>query len=424
MTDPHSQQSNPRPGNYTWNPPQQQFAGGHAPGNTFGTPGGAAPRVSQPTIVTAQKPSRVAILVASTALAAVVGAGAGVGGYAWLGAQAAGTQAAPAISAVPVAQPSTLDGSITAAAGKISPSVVTITVRSGQSGGIGSGVVLDSEGHILTNEHVVSEANTGTSNTGTGGNGTAEITVTFEDGSTASATVVGMSPKNDLAVIKVSGVAAGELKPATFSESSSVVVGQSVVAVGAPLGLSETVTSGIVSATARAVRSGTTGDAVYQAVQTDAAINPGNSGGPLVDLNGLVIGINAAGASLSSGSEQSGNIGLGFAIPSDVAVRVANELIADGTASDATLGVNLQAGDSTEDTTSAGVVLAEVANGGAAGTAGLRAGDVITAVDDVNTTTTDALIAAIRFHAPGTIVTIRYLRDDQPAEVQVTLGSS
>ena len=216
--------------------------------------------------------------------------------------------------------------------------MVTITVRSGQSGGIGSGVVLDSEGHILTNEHVVSEANTGTSNTGTGGNGTAEITVTFEDGSTASATVVGMSPKNDLAVIKVSGVAAGELKPATFSESSSVVVGQSVVAVGAPLGLSETVTSGIVSATARAVRSGTTGDAVYQAVQTDAAINPGNSGGPLVDLNGLVIGINAAGASLSSGSEQSGNIGLGFAIPSDVAVRVANELIADGTATDATLG--------------------------------------------------------------------------------------
>ena len=118
-------------------------------------------------------------------------------------------------------------------------------------------------------------------------------------------------------------------------------------------------------------RSGTTGDAVYQAVQTDAAINPGNSGGPLVDLNGLVIGINAAGASLSSGSEQSGNIGLGFAIPSDVAVRVANELIADGTASDATLGVNLQAGDSTEDTTSAGVVLAEVTNGGAAETAGL-----------------------------------------------------
>ena len=109
---------------------------------------------------------------------------------------------------MPVAQPSTLDGSITAAAGKISPSVVTITVRSGQGGGIGSGVVLDSEGHILTNEHVVSEASTGTSNTGTGGNGTAEITVTFEDGSTASATVVGTSPKNDLAVIKVSGVGA------------------------------------------------------------------------------------------------------------------------------------------------------------------------------------------------------------------------
>ena len=225
-------------------------------------------------------------------------------------------------------------------------------------------------------------------------------------------------------MIRVTGVGAGELTPATFAKSSSVVVGQAVVAVGAPLGLSETVTSGIVSATARPVRSGTSGDAVYQAVQTDAAINPGNSGGPLVDLNGQVIGINASGATLSSGSEQSGNIGLGFAIPSDVAVRVANDLIDDGTAADATLGVNLQAGDSSTDTTSEGVTLAGVTSSGPAQQAGLRAGDVVTAVDGVNTTTADGLIAAIRFHAPGTTVTVRYLRDDQPATVQVTLGSS
>ena len=399
----------------SWQTPQNPPAtGGHAPGNTFGAP--ALPAVSSP-----PRRPRAAMFLASTALAAVVGAGAGVGGYALLA--PAATQASAPVSAVPVAQPATLDGTVTAAAEKISPSVVTITVRSGRGGSIGSGVVLDAQGHILTNDHVVSEAGGSTSPTRAGGSASS-ITVTFEDGSTAEATVVGTSPNNDLAVIRVTGVGAGELTPATFAKSSSVVVGQAVVAVGAPLGLSETVTSGIVSATARPVRSGTSGDAVYQAVQTDAAINPGNSGGPLVDLNGQVIGINASGATLSSGSEQSGNIGLGFAIPSDVAVRVANDLIDDGTAADATLGVNLQAGDSSTDTTPEGVTLAGVTSSGPAQQAGLRAGDVVTAVDGVNTTTADGLIAAIRFHAPGTTVTVRYLRDDQPATVQVTLGSS
>jgi putative serine protease PepD len=331
------------------------------------------------------------------------------------------------VTTVPVAQPATLDGTITAAAEKISPSVVTITVRSGQGGSIGSGVVLDTEGHILTNDHVVSESSSpeGGANPQSASTGTSSITVTFEDGSTAPATVVGTSEKNDLAVIKVTGEKASLLKPATFAESSSVIVGESVVAVGAPLGLSETVTSGIVSATARPVRSGTSGNAVYQAVQTDAAINPGNSGGALVNLNGQVIGINAAGASLSSGSEQSsGNIGLGFAIPSDVAARVANELIADGKASDAVLGISLQAGDSATDTTSQGVALGQVISGGPAAKAGLQTGDVITAVDDVHTTTADGLIAAIRFHAPGTTVTVHYLRNEQAGTAQVTLGSA
>ena len=326
---------------------------------------------------------------------------------------------------MPVAQPSTLDGSITAAAEKISPSVVTITVRSGQSGGIGSGVVLDTAGHILTNDHVVSEA-AGTEGMSRSTASATRVTVTFEDGSTAPATVVGTSANNDLAVIKVTGVKADLLKPASFADTGSVLVGQSVVAVGAPLGLSETVTSGIVSATARPVRSGTTGNAVYQAVQTDAAINPGNSGGPLVNLNGQVIGINASGATLSSGSssEQSGSIGLGFAIPSDVAVRVANELIANGKASDAFLGIKLQSGDTSSETTSEGVVLAEVTADGPAAKASLRTGDVVTAVDGVHTTTADGLIAAIRFHAPGTTVSVAYLRDDQPGKAQVTLGSA
>lgn len=421
MSSPQNNPQNPRPDDWTWPAPAQPLSD-HAPGNTFGQP--PNPYAAPVATTTAPRRSRAAMFVASTAIAAVVGAGAGIGGYAWLGSQA-GTSAFPAISAVPVAQPSTLDGSITAAAEKISPSVVTITVRSGQSGSIGSGVVLDKAGHILTNDHVVSEA-ANTQGMSRSTDAATSITVTFEDGTTAPATIVGTSANNDLAVIKVTGAKADLLKPATFAKTESVVVGQSVVAVGAPLGLSETVTSGIVSATVRPVRSGTTGNAVYQAVQTDAAINPGNSGGPLVNLNGEVIGINASGATLSSGSssQQSGSIGLGFAIPSDVAVRVANELIADGTASDAFLGIKLQSDDSSTDTTSEGVALAEVTAGGPAAKAGLQTGDVVTSVDGVNTTTADGLIAAIRFHAPGTTVAIKYLRNDVAGDAQVTLGAS
>ena len=406
----------PRPDDRAWHPAATTTGGptpgGHVPGNVFGAPA-AVPAAPAP------RRSRAAMFLASTALAAVVGAGAGIGGYALLG--PSGLVASAPVSAVPVAQPSALDGSVTAAAEKISPSVVTITVRGAGSTSIGSGIVLDTAGHILTNDHVVSSS--GSTNPTRAGSSTATITVTFEDGSTAQASVVGTSANNDLAVIKVTGVKSGQLTPATFAKSSSVVVGQAVVAVGAPLGLSETVTSGIVSATARPVRSGTSGEAVYQAVQTDAAINPGNSGGPLVNLNGQVIGINAAGASLSDSGE-SGSIGLGFAIPSDVAVRIANDLIQHGSAADATLGVQLQAGDSATDTTSEGVTLANVTSGGPAQAAGLQAGDVVTAVDDVNTATADGLIAAIRFHAPGSTVTVHYLRDGQAGTAQVTLGSS
>ena len=203
-----------------------------------------------------------------------------------------------------------------AAAAKIEPSLVTIAVQAAGSGGIGSGVVLDKDGHILTNNHVVAAATQG---------GT--ITVTFHNGSTATAKIVGTAESSDLAVIKVEGV--NDLNPATFAKSSELTVGQTVVAAGAPLGLSESVTSGIVSNTARPVRSGNNGDAVYLAVQTDAAINPGNSGGPLVDLNGAVVGINSSIASTSSGADggQPGNIGIGFAIPSEVASRVASDLI-------------------------------------------------------------------------------------------------
>jgi putative serine protease PepD len=202
-----------------------------------------------------------------------------------------------------------------------------------------------------------------------------------------------------------------------------------VVAVGAPLGLSETVTSGIVSATARTVRSGDNNEAVFAAVQTDAAINPGNSGGALVDLNGNVIGINAAIASTTSSgvtvpgqpTTQSGNIGIGFAIPSDEAARIANELITTGKATHAVLGVEVQSSTST---TSTGAVLHAVTKGGSAASAGLQAGDVVTAVDGVRISEGDDLIAAIRSHAVKDSVTITYTRGGTSHTVKVTLSSA
>jgi putative serine protease PepD len=181
-----------------------------------------------------------------------------------------------------------------------------------------------------------------------------------------------------------------------------------------------------VSNTARPVRSGTNNDAVYLAVQTDAAINPGNSGGPLVNLNGDVVGVNSAIAGTSSGPDggQSGNIGIGFAIPSEVATRVASELITAGKTSNAQLGVRLTGSDS-ELPTSTGVPLGEVVSGGPAEKAGLRAGDVVTQVNGFHTTTTDGLIAATRFYAPGTSVTVTYIRDGgAPQTVDVTLGTA
>jgi putative serine protease PepD len=269
--------------------------------------------------------------------------------------------------------------------------------------------VLDADGHILTNYHVVEGANQ------SGG-----ITVTFSDGTTEEATIVGASPSNDLAVIKVSGVAT--LVPATFGESRSLQVGQAVVAAGAPLGLTESVTSGIVSNTARPVRSGSGDGAVYLAVQTDAAINPGNSGGPLVDLNGAVVGLSSSIATTGSGS-QSGNIGIGFAIPSDLAVRVAAEIIASGKSADSALDVTLVGSDSTS-TASTGVTLQTVTAGGAAAAAGLQGGDVVTKINDFETTSSDGLIAAVRFYPPGTKVTVTYTRDaGSPQTTTVTLGT-
>jgi putative serine protease PepD len=381
-------------------------------GADFPPPAGVPPvnTYPAPRTVVERPRHRAGAFIAAAAIAAVLGAGAGIGSYAFLN---DGTASPVSVTSGAAPQSPTLDGTVAAAAAKIEPSLVTIAVQSAGSGGIGSGVVLDKDGHILTNNHVVA-----------GGGQQSTITVTFHNGTTATARIVGTSESTDLAVIKVDDVK--DLNPASFAKSSELIVGQTVVAAGAPLGLAESVTSGIVSNSARPVRSGNNNDAVYLAVQTDAAINPGNSGGPLVDLNGAVVGINSSIASTSSGADggQPGNIGIGFAIPSDVASRVASDLIATGKSSNAALGVSLTGSDS-EVSTGVGVPLQEVISGGAAAKAGLQAGDVVTKINDFHTTTADGLIAATRFYAPETTVTVTFIRDGGAAQTaQVTLGTA
>jgi putative serine protease PepD len=312
-----------------------------------------------------------------------------------------------------------LDGSISAAAAKIGPSVVTINVDTASEQDTGSGVIIRSDGFILTNNHVISSA----------GGGTGTITVTLKDGRQRPATVVGVDASDDLAVIRVglSGLTA-----ASFASSDGLVVGQTVVAVGAPLGLSDTVTSGIVSDIGRPVSTGdSSGDngSVFNAIQTDAAINPGNSGGPLVNLAGDVVGLNAAiatdtgsGGLQVPGQSQAGNIGIGFAIPSDEASRIAAELIATGKATHALMGVTVK--DTATGASVAGARIDSVTAGGPAAKAGLQPDDVVTGLDGELIDGQIALVAAVRSHAPGETVTVTYQRGSQERSTRMTLGSA
>ena len=319
-------------------------------------------------------------------------------------------QTAPALAA---------DGTIPKAVAAISASVVTVNVAAGTQGGTGSGIVIKSDGYILTNNHVV----TLDSQTQADAN---QITVTLPDGSTKPAKVVGTDPSDDLAVIKIPTTG---LASASFASSSALIVGQTVVAMGAPLGLSNTVTSGIVSALARPVTTGNGPSAsVFDAIQTDAAINPGNSGGPLVDLNGHVVGVNSAiagtGAGSSSGA-QSGNIGIGFAIPADEASRIATELITTGKATHAILGISVDgAQNNTGPTSAAGAKVAAVQSGSPAQHAGIRVGDVITQIGKQRIDGSTGAIAATRSYAPGTKVDVTVLSNGQTKTVSVSLGSA
>ena len=357
---------------------------------------------------------KVIALVAATALVAGATGGA-VGTVLADDSTSAGTLRSSSGS-VAVTSTTTGSGSVAGAAATIIPSTVVIDVtgstggRPGSTtGGSGSGVVLDTEGLILTNAHVI---------TAGGAISDPAITVTFADGQTADASVVGVDESSDLAVIRVTGVE--DLTPATFADSDQLAIGQAVVAVGAPLGLSGTVTEGIVSAVERPVRTGSSQDAstVLDAVQTDAAINPGNSGGPLVDLAGAVVGINSAIATVSGAAGQSGNIGVGFAIPSNDARDIADQLVADGSATHASLGVSAS---ETED--GSGALVQTVEPGSAAAEAGLQPGDVVTAVAERRVLDLDTLLAAIRDHQPGDSVALVIRRDGAEESITVTLGS-
>ncbi|SDF45233.1 S1C family serine protease [Klenkia brasiliensis] len=302
-------------------------------------------------------------------------------------------------------------GSVADIAEQVTPAVVSIEVRVGDSGATGSGVVVDADnGYVVTNNHVVSGAD------GVEG---AEIRAVFSDGSGSPAQIVGRDPASDIAVIKVDKPG---LVAASLAEGGDVVVGDPVVAIGSPLGLAGTVTSGIVSALDRPVRlsgEGSDTNAVISAIQTDAPINPGNSGGALVDVTGAVIGINTAIASLGGNGTTGGSIGLGFAIPIEKVRGIAEQLISTGTAVHASLGVQAR---SVTDGTRDGALVVNVEPGSPAEAAGIEEQDVLIAVDGQPVGSSEELQVAIDSKSPGDTVTIELVRGGGSSqEVQATL---
>lgn len=299
-------------------------------------------------------------------------------------------------------------GSIAEIAQRVLPSVVSISTRSATGGGTGSGFVIDSDGYILTNNHVISSA------ASSGGS----IRVTLSNGSIFSAKVVGRDSSYDLAVLKIN---ASGLNALQFGNSDEVAVGDTVIAIGSPLGLAGTVTSGIISAKNRAVTAGddSSESSFINALQTDAAINPGNSGGPLVDATGAVIGVNSAIASLGN-SSGTGSIGLGFAIPINQARKTADQLIKDGVATYPVIGISLDmnyAGVGAKVANSVGSILPN----SPAAKAGLRAGDLIIALDGKAINLPEELIVTVRSKSVGDRITLTFEREGKRKTITITL---
>ncbi|MEV7212277.1 trypsin-like peptidase domain-containing protein [Kitasatospora cineracea] len=308
--------------------------------------------------------------------------------------------------------------SVAGIAAKALPSTVTIKAEGSSESGTGTGFVFDTEGHILTNNHVVAPAANG-----------GKLTVKFSDGSSYSASVVGQAKGYDVAVVRLDNPPTDKLVPLPLADSDKVAIGDATIAIGAPYGLEGTVTTGIVSAKDRPVASGdeNNSQASYMnALQTDASINPGNSGGPLLDASGSVIGINSAIQSNTSGTGRAGSIGLGFAIPINQAKWVAQTLIKDGTPVYAILGVlrdDNYTGDGAQIATTGGSSGTQpVTPGGPADQAGLKPGDVITKLGGIAIDSGPTLVSEIWTHKPGEKVEVEYKRDGKTAKATVTLG--
>lgn len=433
-------------------PPTQPPGGPVPPAGVPGTPGAPAAPVPTP-------PNKRGLsfgLVAAVAVAALVGGAAGAGIYA---VATSNTQQSVVDSArTPtniIVNDTDNATAVTAVAAKAGPSVVTISVTSDTAGGSGSGVILSKDGYVLTNAHVA---------TLSGATDSPVLQVQTSDGRLFNATLVGSDPIADLAVIKIEGDATFE--PATFADSDKLNVGDLAVAIGAPLGLANTVTNGIVSALNRSItvassavpeteeptapgNGGDSGNGPFDfwefdngqgqsgatpsstialpVVQTDAAINPGNSGGALLDADGKIIGINVAIASTGSSNQSTaGSIGVGFAIPSNYAKRVAFELIKDGVATHGLLGASVS--DVTDEATVTndsplGALVQSVEPGGAAEKAGLQKGDLITSFEGQPITGKTDLTAQVRVLAGGSTAELTYVRDGKSHTAEVTLGT-
>ncbi|MER5847523.1 trypsin-like peptidase domain-containing protein [Streptomyces sp. NPDC002012] len=406
---PPPQQPQPQPTQWLqydpWGAPRQPLTN---PGPPLGADGGR------------KKNRRGSLLVGAVLLALVAGGiGGGIGAY---------IERNGGLTQVELPQTGHNSGgrapdSVAGIAASALPSVVTLHVSGTTESGTGTGFVLDNSGHILTNNHVVAPA---------GSSG--EITVTFSGGETARAEVVGKDSGYDLAVVKVTGVSG--LKPLPLGNSDNVQVGDPVVAIGAPFDLSNTVTSGIISAKDRPITAGgEKGDgsdiSYVDALQTDAPINPGNSGGPLVDTDAHVIGINSAIRAADSGSSteggQAGSIGLGFAIPINQGKRVAEELINTGKATHPVIGVTLDmkyTGDGAKVGTKGAAGKAAVTPDGPGAKAGIKPGDVITEVDGRRVHSGEELIVKIRAHRPGDRLDLGLTRGGKDLSISLTLGSA
>ena len=298
-------------------------------------------------------------------------------------------------------------------ASKVSNSVVSIQAGSDNQEATGSGAVLDSEGHIVTNNHVVA--------------GAKSIMTTMSDGQIIEASIVGTDPSTDLAVVKLKSLPEDGVNPIRFADSNDLVVGQGVMSIGSPLGYANTVTTGVISATDRpvviATQGASNGYSATDAIQIDAAINPGNSGGPTFDSNGRVIGINSSIASTSTNQSEAGNVGIGFAIPSNLVKSITSSIIKDGEAKHVWLGVSMSGQDATvtvDDVTRSGAQIVKITSGSPAEKAGVQAGDVIIGWNGEPVENSSSLMSRVRSVALGEDVDLTVVRNGKSMDLEVT----